>query len=294
MSTISAVLIVRNEEAMLGSCLKSLDGLDEVIVLDTGSTDKTVEIARAHGAKVYADEYKWNEDFAEARNKAQEKATGDWIFVIDADEELEPKGIKKIRQAIAYAGTANALGVWIKAKGNVSLHHQPRLYRNDPGKIHWVGMVHNYLSVLADQQSDVVILAGSSPTHKADPDRALRMLEKAVAAHPESGRYWYYLGREYGYKKRWKDSEAAIRLCLDHSKWLTERVDAYLLLARALWFQSRGNEAREACIRAIGLNPDFKEAILFLGDMSHPREKKIWHRYAALARSTGVLFRRVA
>ena len=117
MSTISAVLIVRNEEAMLGSCLKSLDGFDEVIVLDTGSTDKTVEIARAHGAKVCADEYKWNEDFAEARNKAQEKATGDWIFVIDADEELEPGGVEKLRRAVTEAGDARAISVWVKGKG---------------------------------------------------------------------------------------------------------------------------------------------------------------------------------
>ena len=135
--------------------------------------------------------------------------------------------------------------------------------------------------------------AGYSPTHKTDPNRALRMLEAACANEPGSSRNWYYMGREYGYKKRWADSESSLRQCLTLSKWPAERADALLLLARALWFQMRGPEARKACLDAIGTNPDFKEALLFMGTMSHEKGRKIWHAYAGLAQSDGVLFRRV-
>ena len=287
-------MIVKNEEALLATCLKSLEGLDEVVVVDTGSTDSTVEIARKAGATVYADEYTWNDDFAEARNFAQAKCTGDWTFVIDADEELEPRGVGKIRAAVAEAPeTTLALGVWIKGKGVVSLHTQPRLYRNRPA-IRWEGMVHNYLNVAAAKQTDIVVMGGNSPAHKLDPDRALRMLEKAVAKVPTSARYWYYLGREYGYKKRWQDSEVALKKCLELTKWSAERADAQFLLARSLWFQMRGNEARQACLQAIGINPNFKEAVLFMGEMSHEREKKAWHAFAGHCTQEGVLFRRVA
>ncbi len=88
MVTISLCMIVKNEEANLGRCLKSLQGLmDEMIVVDTGSTDKTVEIAKSYGAKVY--DFKWTGDFSEARNFSFSKANCDYIYTADADEELD-------------------------------------------------------------------------------------------------------------------------------------------------------------------------------------------------------------
>ena len=95
---ISACMVVKNEEAMLSGCLSSIKPIvDEVIVVDTGSIDKTIEIAKKFGAKVH--DFEWNGDFSSARNFSLEKASGDWIIVIDADEILEPKdqeGIKKL------------------------------------------------------------------------------------------------------------------------------------------------------------------------------------------------------
>jgi len=95
---ISACIIVKNEEMMLSGCLTSIKPIaDEIIVVDTGSTDKTLEIARKFGAKTF--NFEWNSDFSSARNFSLEKASGDWIIVIDADEILEQKdqeGIKKL------------------------------------------------------------------------------------------------------------------------------------------------------------------------------------------------------
>src|SRR5262245_57509130 len=82
---LSLTMIVRNEEESLDRCLASARGLaDELIVVDTGSTDRTVEIARAHGASVH--HFKWCDDFAAARNVALRHATGQWCLHLDADE----------------------------------------------------------------------------------------------------------------------------------------------------------------------------------------------------------------
>lgn len=94
--SISLCVITKNEEELLEECLHSVNGLvDEMIVVDTGSTDKTISCAKKCKAKVY--EYPWNDDFSEARNFSLSKATKDWILVLDADEILVKKDHSAIR-----------------------------------------------------------------------------------------------------------------------------------------------------------------------------------------------------
>lgn len=85
--TLSVCMIVRDEERMLPGCLKSVQGVaDELIVVDTGSKDNTISVAKDFGAKVF--HFEWCDDFAAARNESLKHAIGDWILQIDADEEL--------------------------------------------------------------------------------------------------------------------------------------------------------------------------------------------------------------
>lgn len=96
---LSLCIIAKNEESTLPKCIRSAKSIvDEVVVLDTGSTDKTVAIASENGAKVY--EYEWNNDFSAARNEALRYVTGDWVLVLDADERLTPKIKSHIQQTI--------------------------------------------------------------------------------------------------------------------------------------------------------------------------------------------------
>lgn len=89
-------MIVRDEEAFLADCLLSVrDVVDEMIVVDTGSVDSTPQIAADLGARVFS--YEWGDDFSEARNYSLERATGDWILILDADETLAPRDAAKIR-----------------------------------------------------------------------------------------------------------------------------------------------------------------------------------------------------
>ena len=100
---LSVAMIVKNEAALLGHCLDSIAGLwDELVVLDTGSTDATPEIARAHGARL--EPYAWTADFAAARNAGLALCTGDWVLVLDADEAVDPADHAAIRAACAAGG----------------------------------------------------------------------------------------------------------------------------------------------------------------------------------------------
>ena len=103
MSTLSIVMIVKNEAECLRNCLSSVKAIaDEIIIADTGSTDETVSIAEDFGAKVFNVE--WHNDFAEARNKAIEFATCDWILHLDADEIVDENGSRTIREIVDSDG----------------------------------------------------------------------------------------------------------------------------------------------------------------------------------------------
>ena len=99
MTKLSLCMIVKNEEATLSKCLESVQNVvDEMVILDTGSTDKTVDIAQKFGAVVPT--YEWGDNFAEARNEALKYVTGDWVLVLDADEVLNQKVAPQIKEAI--------------------------------------------------------------------------------------------------------------------------------------------------------------------------------------------------
>jgi tetratricopeptide (TPR) repeat protein len=100
--SLTLAMIVKDEEAHLGHCLDSVRGLvDERIVVDTGSTDGTVALAEARGARILR--FPWTGHFADARNAGIEAATGDWILVLDADEALDARDFPVLRAAMARA-----------------------------------------------------------------------------------------------------------------------------------------------------------------------------------------------
>lgn len=99
MPKLSLCMIVKNEEACLDACLHAAQGfVDEIIIVDTGSTDKTKEIAQKFTNKIF--DFPWQDDFSAARNFSLEKATGDWILVLDADEIIAQEDHQKIRTLI--------------------------------------------------------------------------------------------------------------------------------------------------------------------------------------------------
>ncbi len=99
MPRLTLCMIARDEEQMLPGCLESVKGIvDEIVLVDTGSRDRTMEVARRHGARVY--ERPWDDDFAAARNEALAHAQGDFVLQLDADERLAPGAGRAIRKAL--------------------------------------------------------------------------------------------------------------------------------------------------------------------------------------------------
>ena len=285
---ISVVMIVKNEEEVLERCLKSVKGFDEIIVVDTGSTDKTTAIACKYADKVFVDEYEWNDNFAEARNFAKEKATGTWILSIDADEELEQGGVIKIRKAITRA-KGNSIDVIMQAKN--SNFFFPRIFKNKP-EIFWKGAVHNYINIAEENRSDIHIRYYDSPNHKKDPDRSLRILKKEVCGNPEKTREMFYLGREYVYKKSWPTAIYWLERYIEKNTWLPEKAQAYLLLSRARFNMREVDKAKDACLQAIKINTNNKDALKYMARLSGPGNKKRWLEFEKTASNEGVLFKK--
>ncbi len=137
---LSLCLIVKNEEKFLVQCLQSMRGLaSQIVVVDTGSTDRTVEIAREFGAEIHS--FPWCDDFAAARNAALEHATGDWILALDADEELPvAQHAALLADLRKPAVLAHRLPL-ANAGQNDGRSFVPRLFRNAPG-LYYSGRVH--------------------------------------------------------------------------------------------------------------------------------------------------------
>jgi L-malate glycosyltransferase len=145
---ISAVIITLNEEKNIERCIRSiLSVADEIIVWDANSTDKTKELSERLGAVVY--QHEW-EGYSKSKNLANEKATGDYILSIDADEELSPELQRNILEkkqtlwAEAYAVTrlTNYCGYWIRHSGWYP-EYKVRLFKN--GSAQWIGEIHEQL-----------------------------------------------------------------------------------------------------------------------------------------------------
>lgn len=289
---LSACLIVKNEKDHIIDVLTSLKGVDEIIVVDTGSVDNTVELAQSMGAQVFTD-YQWNDDFAEARNHALSKCTGDWILSIDADEVLEIDGVNKIRNRIAVAGPDILhFSVKMTSKGSGQTHNLPRIFRND-GSVKWVGAAHETLYPVQTNYTDIVITYGYSTAHDLDPNRMMRILEKQLNKEDYTPRDLYYYAREFYYRRDYLKAASLFYKYTTISSWVPEKADACLYMARCYFYTQRGNEAREACNEAIKLNPDFKEALLFMAELHFEPWKHKWERLASVATNEDVLFVRI-
>lgn len=139
MSTLSVCMIVKDEEEFLIQCIDSVKSLaDEIIVVDTGSTDATIEIARQYTPFVY--EHEWI-DFSTARNQSLSYMSMEWGLWIDADEELEPADIPLIKYLLTQ--DIDAIACWmLSANGDgTAAHPLPKFFRKD--KAHFKGIVHN-------------------------------------------------------------------------------------------------------------------------------------------------------
>ncbi len=289
---ISVSMIVKNEEEVLGACLASLAEADEVVILDTGSTDKTAEVAAQYpNVRYIAGEYVWEDSFCKARNRALSYIADGWVLTVDADEALQPGGIALARKAADQAEKVGhkAVNCRVVARSGGDAHLAPRLYKRCPS-VYWCANIHNYLNVTGAADCPVDIRYGYSPAHKLDPDRALRILSKVVDGNPKAVREVYYLAREYWYRKDYKTAVKWIDDYLTRAYWGPEWADALLMKAWCLRAQGKNDAARTACLEALNINANFREAAEYLASMCGPKNAARWREFARSATNEDVLF----
>lgn len=191
---ITACYIVKNEAENLTKSIKSLKNqVNEIVVVDTGSTDNTIVVARKLGAKVYS--FPWQDDFSKARNFALSKAKGDWLVLLDADEYFTNKTAGNIRQAIRQAQQADGLLVQLVNfdvdKAEVQNYFNAlRIVRKQMG-LHYEGLIHEELKLSGDNSMKLAQVPANmleiyhtgyaTSVSQQKIKRNLRMLQKAVA-----------------------------------------------------------------------------------------------------------------
>lgn len=202
---VSLVMIVRDEEANLAACLDSAAGLfDELIVLDTGSRDRTKEIAHSFGARVF--DFVWIDDFAAARNAATSYATGDYAFWLDADERIDPRGRTSLEKYFA-ALDHETMGCVLPCicdgdRAGVVLSHL-RCYPNRP-EIRWDYRLHEQI-IPSLTAAGIKLAWADAPIHHtgySDPrvlagknERNLRIVAAELAERPEDAFVLFNMGR---------------------------------------------------------------------------------------------------
>jgi GT2 family glycosyltransferase/FMN phosphatase YigB (HAD superfamily) len=194
---LTVCLITRNEEAFLARCLASIKPVaQEIIVVDTGSTDRTMDIAREFGASVHP--FAWCDDFSAARNAALEHATGDWILMLDADEALPAAEHARLLHDMSRKDVLGCRLPLVNVGTDEEGHHfVPRLFRNAPG-LFYVGRVHEQvfssLSVRAKDWGLRTVTGTATIMHygytreltagRHKIERNLRLLDQAVREVP--------------------------------------------------------------------------------------------------------------
>lgn len=256
---ITLSMIVKNEEKMIRGCLESAKRVvDEIVIVDTGSTDSTIEIAKEFGAKIY--HFDWINDFAAARNESLKHSNGKWILYLDADERISQFEVDKFRKSLSEVSEdtgglictiesphANLTG----GESDVHRGSYPRMFRNlGVDKVRFQGRVHEQISPslkennLQLMQSDIIIYHlgydQSREIMEGKIERNYRMLLQHVREEPTNGYAWYQLGQTLGHMNLKKEAEETIKFALKCGN-LSPMIEAS---ASASLAQFTGNDKR--------------------------------------------------
>ena len=282
-SRLSLCLIARNEAAFIGRCLASVrDVADELIVVDTGSTDDTAERARAAGALTST--FEWNDDFSAARNAALDRASGEWVLILDADEELAPESRPLVRPLLERSAGTVAYQVIVRnlQPANELLRYQDthivRLFRRLPG-VRFRDAIHESVDMALSELKANVDVAPVMILHDgyarevvqgqaSRADRNLALLQQAVTRDPADAYLQYQLGVSHRHSGRVQDAQRHLQAALAiEGRPLAPhlRAAATLKLAQMALGQKRYGSAATYAQRALGYDASAVVARIVLG-----------------------------
>ena len=283
MDTVSLCMIVKNEEEVLARCLDSVRGLvEEVIVVDTGSTDSTKEIAARYTDKVF--DFPWADDFSAARNFSFAQATCGYCMWLDADDVLEPGA------RAAFLREKESLGPGVdvvmmpyhtgfdESGRPTFVYYRERIVKNHRGMA-WKGPVHEVIETRGP-----IAYWEAAVTHRklrpSDPGRNLRifrgLLEKGGSLDP---RQQFYYGRELYYHQEYGQSLSVLEAFLEGGQgWVENNIDASRHRAYCLYALGREREALGALFQSFCYGLPRAEACCDIG--KHFFDRQDWRQAA--------------
>jgi glycosyltransferase involved in cell wall biosynthesis len=287
--TISLCMIVKNEEDVLARCLDSVKDLtDEIIITDTGSTDRTVEIAQRYTDQVYS--FEWVDDFSAARNFSFSKARMQYCLWLDADDIfLQPdrEAFRQMKETLSPDTDVVMLPYHaaFDEQGKPSFsYYRERLLRRTAG-FQWKGAVHEAVEI-----SGKIVYGQAAVTHRklhpGDPDRNLRIFERQLASGISlSPREQFYYARELSYHGRDQETIALLEPFVDSGQgWVENSIEACRLLAGCYDRENRPDAALGALLKSLRFDVPRAEVCCDIGrhffDRCAYRQAIYWYEQA--------------
>jgi glycosyltransferase involved in cell wall biosynthesis len=316
-------MIVRDEQANLPRALESVRGLfDETVIVDTGSHDRTIEIARSYGARVF--DFVWVDDFAAARNAALARARGDYAFWLDADDLIEPPereklgklldGLRRGQPGSAQTGTGTGILGRIQSPcafvvrcacdpgpdgtGGETVVDHVRLFPLLEG-VRWTYRVHEQILPALKRAGVPVEWTDITVRHTGYADRELRfrkldrdarILHEELAERPDDPFTLFNLGSIAIERAQWAEALGHLERSLAASAPTDSIVrKLYALISRAHQMRSEFPEALASCAEGLALDPQdaelwFRKAVVHRHSGSPAEAEQCWRRILSLTR----------
>ncbi|MDE7167334.1 MAG: glycosyltransferase family 2 protein [Clostridia bacterium] len=264
--SLSVCLIVKDEEEVISRCLTCVKKFaDEIVVVDTGSVDGTVEEVKKFTDKIYY--FKWVDDFSAARNFGIERATCDYVMWLDADDVITDENCRKIKQLVDGADFDMAFlpyAAAVEGGEPTFVYYRERIFKRSKN-YRFGGAVHEAVT-----PQGKIIYGDAAVLHKkvkqSEPLRNLRILQKQIAhGICLNEREKFYYGRELFYNGMYRESIAVLEDFLCGNGWVENKIEACLNLHGAYLAIGEEKQALNSVLRSFLYAPPRSEACCILG-----------------------------
>lgn len=294
-------MIVKDEEEILQQCLESVkDLVDEMIIVDTGSTDRTKEIAKKYTEKIY--DFQWIDDFSAARNYSFSKATMDYIFWLDADDVLLKEDQEKFKQmkkelSLDIDTVSMLYHIAFDEFNNPTFSYRRNRLVKRERNFQWHGVVHEYLEYGGNiLQSDIAVTHRKMERkqNRKASDRNLKIYEKQLAEGKTfTPRDLFYYANELKDHKQYEKAIQYYLKFLDTKKgWIEDQIRACIQMAECFRFMGDLEGEIDALLKSLSYDVPRPEVSCRMGDLY--KEKKlyekaiIWYQLATLVDTTQI------
>jgi glycosyltransferase involved in cell wall biosynthesis len=315
---ITALIFAKDEAHNIADCIKSVEGVDDILVADGGSTDGTQDIAESLGARVitrhdtydtptpedidaFTERFGWaptfttQDTFIPAASpinieRVFEHIKTDWVVGPDADERVT-WDLPRIREEVMP--TADQIDCEFvhshdEAGNPYKVAHICKMFKR--GQTGFYGRTHGCMVPHGRMVSIPFMRIDHWQTPRENRHWYVKPILEYAVLKEDGQRDRFYLGREYYYYKEHDKALTLLNLYLSEATWQPEIAQARLYAARAYWESGRGDEARKSCLEAVMLNPMHKEALYLMAELYFSPWGPKWAKLAAAADDSDILF----